>query len=157
MTSYWIRYVVLRPARSARLGFSQDFADTVLPRVLSQFTKLYPLVQVELHIEGNAALVDGIAKGTLDVALAVGQADQPTAEVVGTMPLVWIAGQRRFSRVTTNRSRFVVLSPNARFGNARFSCSNKLQSPGGLPLSAPVSRDCGPRRSVGWDSLRGVR
>src|SRR5437660_9627100 len=36
-------------AGSARFGSSQDFADTVLPRVLSQFTKLYPLVQVELH------------------------------------------------------------------------------------------------------------
>src|ERR1700684_1690711 len=35
-------------AGSARLGCSQDFADTVLPRILSQFTKHYPLVQVEL-------------------------------------------------------------------------------------------------------------
>jgi DNA-binding transcriptional LysR family regulator len=77
---------------SARLGCSQDFADTVLPRVLSQFTKLYPLVQLELHIEGNGVLVEGVGKGTLDVALAVGQEDQPTAEVVGAMPLVWIAG-----------------------------------------------------------------
>ena len=69
---------------SARLGCSQDFADTVLPRVLSQFTKLYPLVQLELHIEGNGVLVEGVGKGTLDVALAVGQEDQPTAEELRT-------------------------------------------------------------------------
>jgi DNA-binding transcriptional LysR family regulator len=34
-------------AGSVRLGFSQDFAETVLPPVLSQFTKLYPLVLVD--------------------------------------------------------------------------------------------------------------
>jgi DNA-binding transcriptional LysR family regulator len=99
---------------SARLGFSQDFADTVLPRVLSQFTKLYPLVQLELHIEGNAALVEGIMKGTLDVALAVGQADQPTAEVIGTMPLVWIAG-REFLPRHDQPIPLVVLGPQCAF------------------------------------------
>jgi DNA-binding transcriptional LysR family regulator len=99
---------------SARLGCSQDFADTVLPRVLSQFTKLYPLVQVELHIEGNAALVEGITKGTLDVALAVGQADQPTAEVVGAMPLVWIAGQD-FTPRHDQPIPLVVLGPQCAF------------------------------------------
>jgi DNA-binding transcriptional LysR family regulator len=101
-------------AGSARLGFSQDFADTVLPRVLSQFTKLYPLVQVELHIEGNAALVDGIEKGTLDVALAVGLADRPTAEVVGNMPLVWIAGPEFLPR-DDQPMPLVVLGPQCAF------------------------------------------
>ena len=85
-------------AGSVRLGCSQDFAETVLPDVLSQFTKLYPLVQVEVRIEGNAALVEGIQKNQLDIALSVGQADQPTAEVLGHLQLVWIAGQEFTSR-----------------------------------------------------------
>jgi DNA-binding transcriptional LysR family regulator len=101
-------------AGSARLGFSQDFADTVLPRVLSQFTKLYPLVQVELHIEGNAVLADRIEQGTLDVALAVGQADRPSAEVVGAMPLVWIAGQEFLPR-RDQPIPLVVLGPQCAF------------------------------------------
>jgi DNA-binding transcriptional LysR family regulator len=86
-------------AGSVRLGVSQDFADTVLPRVLSQFTTLYPLVQMEVHIEGNAALVEAIEVGKLDVALTVGQADRPTAEVVGGMALVWIAGRAYAPRI----------------------------------------------------------
>src|SRR5262245_8368763 len=54
---------------SMRLGFSQDFAETILPAVLSQFTKHYPLVLMEVRIEGNAALVEAIEKGQLDIAL----------------------------------------------------------------------------------------
>jgi DNA-binding transcriptional LysR family regulator len=70
-------------AGSVKLGFSQDFAETVLPTVLSQFTKLYPLVLMEVRIEGNAALVEAVQKGELDMALAVGQEDRPTAQRLG--------------------------------------------------------------------------
>src|SRR5882672_6928803 len=58
-------------AGSVRLGFSQDFAETVLPTVLSRFTKLYPLMLMELRIEGNAALVEAVEEDQLDLALAV--------------------------------------------------------------------------------------
>ncbi|HEX7940729.1 MAG TPA: LysR substrate-binding domain-containing protein [Gemmatimonadaceae bacterium] len=83
---------------SVRLGFSQDFADVILPVVLARFTALYPLVMVEVRIEGNAALVEAVAKDQLDLALAVGHADRVTAESVGALDLVWIAGERFVSR-----------------------------------------------------------
>jgi DNA-binding transcriptional LysR family regulator len=86
-------------AGNVRLGCSQDFAETVLPEVLSQFSKLYPLVQMEVRIEGNAALVEAVQKNQLDLALAVGQAEHPTAEILGELELVWIAGQEFTSRL----------------------------------------------------------
>jgi DNA-binding transcriptional LysR family regulator len=86
-------------AGNVRLGCSQDFAETVLPDVLSQFTKLYPLVQMEVRIEGNAALVEAVQKNQLDLALAVGQAEHPTAEILGELEMVWIAGQEFTSRL----------------------------------------------------------
>jgi DNA-binding transcriptional LysR family regulator len=101
-------------AGSVRLGFSQDFADTVLPRVLSQFGSLYPLVQMEVHIEGNAVLAEGIEQGRLDVALTVGQAERPTAEIVGDLELVWIAG-RDFSPRVGQPLPLVVLGPQCVF------------------------------------------
>jgi DNA-binding transcriptional LysR family regulator len=85
-------------AGSVKLGFSQDFAETVLPQVLSQFSTLYPLVQMEVRIEGNAALVQAVETGEIDIALAVGQADRHTAEVLGDLDLVWIAGDRFATR-----------------------------------------------------------
>lgn len=101
-------------AGSVRLGFSQDFAETVLPDVLSQFTKLYPLVQMEVRIEGNAALVEAVEKGQLDLALAVGQADRPTAEILGELELVWIAGQD-FLRRSDQPLPLVLLGPQCAF------------------------------------------
>jgi DNA-binding transcriptional LysR family regulator len=121
---------------NARLGFSQDFADTVLPRVLSQFTKLYPLVQVELHIEGNAALVERIMKGSLDLALAVGQADQPTAEVVGTMPLVWIAGQD-FAPRHDQPIPLVVLGPQCAFRKRAIELLEQAEKPYRIAAVSP--------------------
>ncbi|NYF81000.1 LysR substrate-binding domain-containing protein [Granulicella arctica] len=101
-------------AGTIRLGFSQDFADTVLPTVLSQFTKLYPLVQMEVRIEGNAALVEAIEKDQLDLALAVGQADRPTAQVLGNIELVWIAGQE-FAKREGQQLPLVLLGPQCAF------------------------------------------
>lgn len=101
-------------AGSVRLGCSQDFAETVLPKALSQFTKLYPLVQMEVRIEGNAALVDAVQKNQLDIALAVGQADHATAEVLGEIELVWIAGEEFTSRVDQPLP-LVLLGPQCAF------------------------------------------
>lgn len=73
-----------------RVGCPQDFA-LILPSVLSQFTSLYPRMQIELHIEGNAALVDAINKSRIDLAVAIGQEEQAGAHTVGRLDLVWIA------------------------------------------------------------------
>src|SRR5215469_12775681 len=101
-------------AGSVRLGFSQDFADTVLPHVLLRFATLYPLVQMEVHIEGNAALVDAVESRRLDVALTVGQGDRPTAEVIGDIDIVWIAGPQ-FEPRTEQPLPLVVLGPQCAF------------------------------------------
>jgi len=76
---------------SVRLGCAQDFAETVLPVVLAKFSKLYPLVVIEVRIDGNAALVEALEKDQLDIALTLGQAERPTAQVLKEIELVWIA------------------------------------------------------------------
>jgi DNA-binding transcriptional LysR family regulator len=101
-------------AGSVRLGCSQDFAETVLPVALSQFTKLYPLVQMELRIEGNAALVDAVESGQLDLALVVGQSERPTAEVLGAVELGWIAGPEFVARAD-QLLPLVLLGPQCAF------------------------------------------
>ena len=63
----------------ARIGCPQDFA-TILPGVLSQFTALYPRMQIELRIEGNAALADAVGKSQLDMALTIGHEDRAMAK-----------------------------------------------------------------------------
>jgi DNA-binding transcriptional LysR family regulator len=101
-------------AGTISLGCAQDFAETVLPIVLSRFTSLYPLVQMEVRIEGNAVLAEAVEQGTLDLALAVGQADRPTARTLGAVDLVWIAG-REFQRRPGQALPLVLLGPQCVF------------------------------------------
>jgi DNA-binding transcriptional LysR family regulator len=96
-----------------RIGVSQDFAETVLPRALSQFTKLYPLVQLEVRIEGNAVLVEAVSKGEIDLVLVVGHAQRPSAITLGNIDLVWIAG--RDFRPRDETLPLVVLGPQCVF------------------------------------------
>jgi DNA-binding transcriptional LysR family regulator len=97
-------------AGDVKLGFSQDFAETILPRALSCFTKLYPLVQVEVRIDGNAALADAVENGQLDLALTIGHAHRQAAQILGELQLVWIAGPE-FSRRKDQVLPIVALGP----------------------------------------------
>jgi DNA-binding transcriptional LysR family regulator len=72
-----------------RIGCPQDFAS-ILPSVLCHFASLYPRMQIELHIEGNAALLDSIDKALLDLAVIIGHEDQANAQTIGRLDLVWI-------------------------------------------------------------------
>ena len=77
-------------AGNIRLGCTQDFAP-ILPSVLSQFSLLYPRMQIELRIEGNAALADAVEASQIDLAVVIGQEGRAAAQTVGHLDLVWIA------------------------------------------------------------------
>jgi DNA-binding transcriptional LysR family regulator len=77
-------------AGQIRLGCPQDFAP-VLPSVLSQFAAFYPRMQIEVLIEGNAALADAVEKSRIDIAAIIGHEDRSAARVIGELDLEWIA------------------------------------------------------------------
>jgi DNA-binding transcriptional LysR family regulator len=99
---------------TVRIGLSQDFAEAVLPGVLARFTAVYPLVMVEVRIEGNAALVEATEKGQLDIALTIGHADRPAAQRLGELDLTWIA-REGFRRRPDQPLPLVVLGPQCAF------------------------------------------
>lgn len=73
-----------------RVGCPQDFAS-LLPPVLSLFASLYPRMQIELHVDGNAALRKAMDSARLDLAVIIGQEDRAGAQIVGQLELAWIA------------------------------------------------------------------
>jgi DNA-binding transcriptional LysR family regulator len=76
-----------------RVGCTVDLAS-ILPSVLSHFASLYPQMQVELRIEGNAALADAIERSQIDLAVVIGHEERTAAETVGELDLIWIASSR---------------------------------------------------------------
>lgn len=77
-------------AGNIRIGCTQDFAP-ILPAVLSHFSSLYPRMQVELRIEGNAVLADAVEASQIDLAIIIGHETRAAARTIGQVDLVWIA------------------------------------------------------------------
>jgi DNA-binding transcriptional LysR family regulator len=73
-----------------RLGIPQDFAEGWLTGVLGQFARAHPKVRVEVRAEQNVAVIERLAQGELDLALAWGADDKVRAEPLMELPMVWI-------------------------------------------------------------------
>jgi DNA-binding transcriptional LysR family regulator len=71
-------------------------------------------MQVELFIEGNAALADAIEKGRIDLAIVIGHEDRATAQTVGQIDLVWIASSA-FAPPQEQPLPLAVLGPQCAF------------------------------------------
>ena len=75
-----------------RLGLQEDFGETMLPRVLGRFARAHPKVRIEGRIARNGELLDKIASGQLDLALAWDGGERPAvAERIAALPLHWLA------------------------------------------------------------------
>lgn len=123
-------------AGHVRLGFSQDFSDTVLPAVLGRFVKLYPHVVVEVRIEGNGALAEAAEQGQIDVALVVGQEHRPSAQVLGELEVGWIAG-RGFTPTSGQPLPLVLLGPQCVFRKAAISQLDAAGIPWRVAATSP--------------------
>jgi len=74
-----------------RLGLQEDFGEGLLPEVLGRFARAHPRVRVEVRIARNTDLLDFIASGRLDLALAWDAGKGlPHATSLGEVPLRWI-------------------------------------------------------------------
>lgn len=76
---------------SVRLGMPQDFADEILPDILTAFSQSYPNVHVEAHIGRNYALAEEVRTAQLDAALVVSSEPntESCAELVAEMDMTW--------------------------------------------------------------------
>ncbi|MGE4438316.1 LysR substrate-binding domain-containing protein [Achromobacter sp.] len=74
-----------------RLGLQEDFGEILLPRVLGQFARAHPRVRIEARVARNADLLERVATGELDLALAWDHdAARPHGLRLAELPLCWI-------------------------------------------------------------------
>ncbi len=74
-----------------RFGVSDDLALTALPRILRDFRRLYPRVDLELTVSQSGHLHRRLESGHLDLAFVKHQSGDPRAAVVRRDRLVWAA------------------------------------------------------------------
>jgi len=74
-----------------RIGMQEDFGETLLPQTLGRFARAHPKVRIEARVERNAALIERVSAGKLDLALAwSGGVVTPHSEAVAQTPMRWI-------------------------------------------------------------------
>ena len=73
-----------------RLGITEYFVPTELPRILARFAAAYPGVQLEVRMGISSELRDAMSAGALDAAiLRLAPRERPKA--IWSEPLVWVA------------------------------------------------------------------
>ncbi|MDQ0395121.1 LysR substrate-binding domain-containing protein [Labrys monachus] len=80
---------------TVRFGVQEDLGETVLPAILGRFARAHPKVRIEARVARNAELLDRIAAGQLDLAIAWGDGSRDDAaslagEALAEMPMRWI-------------------------------------------------------------------
>jgi len=118
-----------------RIGCPQDFAP-ILPGVLSQFATLYPRMQIELRVEGNATLADAIEKSEIDIALLIGQEDRSTAQNIGDLDLIWIASEN-FASPADEPLPLSALGPQCAFRKLMLQQLDEIERPYRIAATSP--------------------
>jgi DNA-binding transcriptional LysR family regulator len=71
----------------ARIGFVQDFAETLLSGVLAKFSRIDPETPIQVRVGNSAELLELMQSGQMDVLLCLGAPDDPA--VIRTAPMMW--------------------------------------------------------------------
>jgi DNA-binding transcriptional LysR family regulator len=119
-------------AGPARVGFVQDFAETLLGGVLARFAQLNPETQLQVRVGGSAELLDMMQSDAMDVLLCMGAHDDPTA--VRTMPMQWL-GNPDLARQEV--VPLAVLERPCRFRDAALSALDHAGRPHRIVLETP--------------------
>ena len=75
---------------TVRVGISQDFADTILKRLLVRYAKVRPATQVEVRAGRTCGLADEVANGRIDIALAWAPMGQGDGERIARVRAAWV-------------------------------------------------------------------
>lgn len=75
---------------SVRFGMPSDFAESWMPNLLGRFKRAHPDVHIEARVDRNAALLEALDAGKLDLVLAFGSGHRADAQPLATLPMVWV-------------------------------------------------------------------
>ena len=119
-------------AGPARIGFVQDFAETLLSGVLARFTQLNPETQVQVRVGNSAELLELMRGGQLDVVLCMSAPDDPAA--VRAAPMLWL-GNNDLARHDV--LPLAVLELPCRFRDAALAALDQAGRPYRIVLETP--------------------
>jgi len=81
------------PAEKIRLGSPHDVADSILPNLLRQLSKLSPDLQMEIDVGRSPFLMTALRENELDMAISTRYDDAFPGIKLRTSPMVWICAE----------------------------------------------------------------
>jgi DNA-binding transcriptional LysR family regulator len=73
-----------------RIGAPHDVADTVLPPLLSEVVRNWPMLQVSIQVGRSPFLGDALRRGEIDMAISNRPAEEFEGLVLRSSPTVWL-------------------------------------------------------------------
>ncbi|GAA1748218.1 LysR family transcriptional regulator [Aeromicrobium alkaliterrae] len=75
------------------IGSTETAAEQVLPELLGALRAAFPGRQTQFHIDRSTQMIEGVAKGTLDLAVVLGLGSDTPGTKVGSLPLGWYSSR----------------------------------------------------------------
>jgi DNA-binding transcriptional LysR family regulator len=119
-------------AGPARVGLVQDFAETLLSGVISQFAQLNPETQLQMRVGGTLELLELLRSDRLDVVLGMGPDDDVAA--VRTAPMQWLGN---LDLAKSDVLPLAVLERPCRFRDAALAALEAAGRPYRIVLETP--------------------
>ena len=116
----------------ARIGFAEDFAETLLSGVLARFSELHPQTQVQVRVGSSVELLEAMQADQLDVLLCLGSGDDPAA--IRTEPMRWVGNP---DLVRQEVLPLAVLERRCRFRTAALAALEKAGRPYRIVVETP--------------------
>ena len=116
----------------ARVGMVQDFAETLLSGLLSQFAELHPEAQIFARVAGTAELLGLLERHQLDVVLGFAADNDPAA--ITHAPMAWYGNA---DLLTRDVLPLAVLEQPCRFREAAISALEDARRPFRITVETP--------------------
>ena len=87
----WAKLVQSGQSRVIRVGAPDDYATSLLPRVLERFSSTNPNVEIAVICQPTGELVKLMQQSDLDLALITRLPEDLTSETLLRDPIVWVA------------------------------------------------------------------
>jgi DNA-binding transcriptional LysR family regulator len=78
--------------QALRIGMPDDYAETLLPRLLSRLSELHPEVRPHVHCALSAQLLRLMDNGELDLAMTIRHAARSQGQTLCREEIAWVAG-----------------------------------------------------------------
>jgi DNA-binding transcriptional LysR family regulator len=127
-----------RQQGTVRLGLQEDFAEHLLSDILRRFTRIHPLVNLEVRIARNGELLSLIEGNRLDLALAWDSGvNTAYSTAIGRTALHWIGSREQPGAPTDQPLPLVLFEAPCVLRTLALHALDQAQQPWRIALTSP--------------------